>query len=113
MSGFQTSTVVRFKRYIYDYVCTFILLSAVGSCFEELAEGEEFDVYDKYAQAILSPECRLTLEGLLGRSDVGEKLASSGRGFREAVKFYLPKLLLGPVYHCFNYFKYIEVWVTF
>ena len=85
------------------------IISAVGSCFEELAEGEEFDVYDKYAQAILSSDCRLTLEGLLSRPDVGEKLASSGRGFREAVKFYLPKLLLGPVYHCFNYFKYIEV----
>ena len=85
---------------------------AVGSCFEELAEGEEFDVYDKYAQAILSPECRLTLEGLLSRPDVGDKLAASGKGFREAVKFYLPKLLLGPVYHCFNYFKYIEVKVV-
>ena len=23
---------------------------AVGSCFEELAEGEEFDVYDKFMQ---------------------------------------------------------------
>ncbi len=66
-------------------------------------------MYDKYAQAILSNECRVTLEGLLSRPDVSERLAASGKGFREAVKFYLPKLLLGPVYHCFNYFKYIEV----
>ena len=86
---------------------------SVGSCFEELAEGEEFDVYDKYAQAILSPDCLLTLDGLLSRPDVGDKLAASGKGLREAVKFYLPKLLLGPVYHCFNYFKYIEVYYFF
>ena len=30
---------------------------AVGSCFEELAEGEEFDVYEKYIQVGLN-KCR-------------------------------------------------------
>lgn len=60
-------------------------------------------------QAVLSPDCRLALEGLLCRKDVVEKLTSSGKGFVEAVKFYLPKLLLGPIFHCANYFKYLEV----
>jgi son of sevenless-like protein len=51
----------------------------------------------------------MTLESILGRKDVTEKLISSGKGFAEAVKFYLPKLLLAPIFHCANYFKYLEV----
>nr|XP_040574852.1 protein son of sevenless-like isoform X1 [Lepeophtheirus salmonis] len=83
-------------------------VSAVGSCFEELAEAEEFDVYDKYSTDVLSESCRSTLDSLVSKPEVCEALLSSGHGFREAVKFYLPKLLLGPVYHCFHYFIYIE-----
>lgn len=82
-------------------------VTAIGSCFEELAEAEEFEVYEKYARDVLNVDSRTKFEELLSQQDVSDKLQSSGQGFREAVKFYLPKLLLGPVFHCFHYFKYI------
>lgn len=37
------------------------------------------------------------------------KLTTAGHGFREAVKFYLPKLLLGPIWHAFLYLEYVNV----
>ena len=66
-------------------------------------------MYDKYAKDILSPTSRKTLDSLLPNRVVSDALRSCGKGFREAVKFYLPKLLLGPIYHCFHYFNYIGV----
>ena len=41
-----------------------------GPCFEELAEAEEFDVYDKYARDVLSPAAAQHLEALLNRPEV-------------------------------------------
>jgi len=84
-------------------------VTAVGPCFEELAEAEEFDVYEKFAFEVLSTQSSQYLVNIISRPEVADKLHSSGHGFKEAVKFYLPKLILGPVSHCFHYFKYIDL----
>ncbi|CAG0881346.1 unnamed protein product [Darwinula stevensoni] len=80
----------------------------IGACFEDLAEAEEFDVYDKYIRDILSPKCREELDKLLSRPDVNTSLLSGGHGFREAVRYVLPKLLLSPVFHLLLYFDYLK-----
>ncbi|KAK2158014.1 hypothetical protein NP493_1829g00018 [Ridgeia piscesae] len=80
----------------------------VGVCFEELIEGAEFDVYEKFADDMLKPNGRERLNTLLQRSDCSLTCQSAGHGFREAVKYVLPKLLLGPVYHSLYYFDVIK-----
>lgn len=72
-----------------------------------MAEAAEFDIYEKYAEDIMSAECRDALQNLVNQQDVS-KLSSAGRGFREAVKYYLPKLLMAPIWHAFSYFEYVR-----
>ncbi len=57
----------------------FFPLSPAGPCFEELAEAEEFDVYDKYARDVLSPAASQHLEALLNRPEVRTSLEGGGR----------------------------------
>lgn len=79
----------------------------IGSCFEELAEAEEFDVYVRYAQEITSYQAKDALANLLAKPKA-QSLIAAGHGFREAVKFYLPKLLLMPIGHAFVYIEYVD-----
>ena len=76
--------------------------------FLELAEAAEFDVYARYARDITSQEAKDALQNLLARQEAST-LMSAGHGFKEAVKFYLPKLLVGPIGHAFIYIDYVKV----
>ncbi|KAK2709492.1 hypothetical protein QYM36_013224, partial [Artemia franciscana] len=76
----------------------------------ELKIGAEFDVYERYARDVFSPNCREILNNLLSKREVFQhKLQTAGHGFKEAVKYYMPKLLLGPVYHALQYFDQMKI----
>ncbi|XP_063702733.1 protein son of sevenless [Culicoides brevitarsis] len=80
----------------------------IGSCFEELAEAAEFDVYIKYSRDVTSEAAKQSLINLLERPEANS-LQTAAHGFRLAVKYYLPKLLLGPIAHAFLYLDYIKI----
>lgn len=77
----------------------------------ELAEAAEFEIYEQYAKDITSSEAKDALQNLVNQQDAS-KLSSAGHGFREAVKYYLPKLLLVPIWHAFGYFEYVRSLLT-
>lgn len=63
----------------------------------------------RYARDINSSASREVLTKLLSRPEANAALRAAGHGFKEAVQYYLPKLLLTPIWHCFLYFDYIKV----
>ncbi|KAM3955484.1 son of sevenless [Aphomia sociella] len=79
----------------------------IGSCFEELAEVEEFRAYVRYAHIVTKKESRDELQRIVDDPVLSERLDTAGHGFRLAVKYYLPKLLLSPIAHVFLYHSYV------
>uniref|UniRef100_A0A4X2JWB1 SOS Ras/Rac guanine nucleotide exchange factor 1 n=1 Tax=Vombatus ursinus TaxID=29139 RepID=A0A4X2JWB1_VOMUR len=80
----------------------------VGSCFEDLAEELAFDPYESYAQDILRPGFHDHFLSQLSKPGAALYLQSIGEGFKEAVQYVLPRLLLAPVYHCLHYFELLK-----
>lgn len=81
----------------------------IGSCFEELTEGNEFQSYLKYALDVTAPTCRETLNSLLSRPEKEGAIFTAGQGMPLALKYYLPALLMGPIRHYMSYMEYIRL----
>jgi len=81
----------------------------VGCCIEEFAESAEFDVFERYANNIVNKQCRNIFFNLIKKPEISHLLQSTNYGFKEALKYYFPKLLLSPLYHCILYFDYFRI----
>ncbi|XP_062851740.1 son of sevenless homolog 2 isoform X2 [Trichomycterus rosablanca] len=80
----------------------------VGSCFEDLAEEQAFDPYETLSQDILSKEYHDHFTNLMSRPTVALHFQSSAEGFKDAVQYVLPQLMMIPVYHCMHYFELLQ-----
>ncbi|KYO31338.1 son of sevenless-like protein 1 isoform B [Alligator mississippiensis] len=79
-----------------------------GSCFEDLAEEQAFDPYETLSQDILSPRFLEHFNNLMAKPAVALHFQSIADGFKEAVRYVLPRLMLIPVYHCLHYFELLQ-----
>uniref|UniRef100_A0A915JI97 DH domain-containing protein n=1 Tax=Romanomermis culicivorax TaxID=13658 RepID=A0A915JI97_ROMCU len=80
----------------------------VGVCFAEMAQAYEFDVYHMYIQNIMNPQTMEYIQNLTVKNRIlADELEDIQPGFKLAVKYLLPQLLLLPVKHCAEYFDYI------
>ncbi|MBN3298710.1 SOS2 protein, partial [Amia calva] len=80
----------------------------VGSCFEDLAEEQAFDPYETLSQDILSRQFHEHFSNLMARPAVALHFQSIAEGFKEAVQYVLPQLMMVPVYHCMHYFELLQ-----
>ncbi|CAI5678730.1 unnamed protein product [Oreochromis niloticus] len=80
----------------------------VGSCFEDLAEELAFDPYETYAQDILRSGFHEHFLSQVSKPGASFHLQSICEGFKEAVQYVLPRLLLTPVYHCLHLFEILK-----
>ncbi|XP_040268449.1 son of sevenless homolog 2 isoform X2 [Bufo bufo] len=81
----------------------------VGSCFEDLAEEQAFDPYETLSQDILATQFQEHFHNLMAKPVVALYFQSISGGFKEAVRYVLPRLMLLPVYHCLHYFELLEM----
>ncbi|MEE6492316.1 hypothetical protein FKM82_016544 [Ascaphus truei] len=81
----------------------------VGSCFEDLAEEQAFDPYETLSQDILAAQFQEHFNNLMAKPPVALYFQSIAEGFKEAVRYVLPRLMLVPVYHCLHYFEVLEL----
>ncbi|KAM6939556.1 LOW QUALITY PROTEIN: son of sevenless homolog 1 [Xenentodon cancila] len=80
----------------------------VGSCFEDLAEELAFDPYETYARDVLRPGFQEYFLSQVSKPGAAFHLQSICEGFKEAVQYVLPRLLLTPVYHCLHMFEILK-----
>ncbi|XP_013889249.1 son of sevenless homolog 1 [Austrofundulus limnaeus] len=80
----------------------------VGSCFEDLAEELAFDPYETYTQDILRSGSHEHFLSQVTKPGASVHLLSICVGFKEAVQYILPRLLLTPVYHCLHLFEVLK-----
>ncbi|XP_065816734.1 son of sevenless homolog 1 isoform X1 [Labrus bergylta] len=80
----------------------------VGSCFEDLAEELAFDPYETYTQEILRSGFHEHFLSQVSKPGAAFHLQSICEGFKEAVQYVLPRLLLTPVYHCLHLFEILK-----
>ncbi|CAH2264288.1 jg23174, partial [Pararge aegeria aegeria] len=73
-----------------------------------LAEVEEFRAYVRYANIVTQKQSRDALQKVVDDPVLSERLDTAGHGFRLAVKYCLPRLLMSPVAHVFLYHSYVR-----
>ncbi|XP_072285052.1 son of sevenless homolog 2 [Pyxicephalus adspersus] len=81
----------------------------VGSCFEDLAEEQALDPYETLSQDILATQFQEHFNHLMAKPNIPLYFQSISEGFKEAVRYILPRLMLVPVYHCLHYFELLEL----
>ncbi|EDV19492.1 uncharacterized protein TRIADDRAFT_62057 [Trichoplax adhaerens] len=83
----------------------------VGDCFLEMAEAEEFSVYDTYCTSLR--ESSKVWSNILQKPEVLTYCQYIGAKykfkFKEGVQYILPKLLIVPIQHCLKYFDFIDL----
>ncbi|CAI9720907.1 son of sevenless homolog 1-like [Octopus vulgaris] len=79
-----------------------------GIPFVEMAEEEEFFVYEKYMSDMVSSVGKELHDTLLQLTETIDYHTYT-YNFKDAVKYVLPKLLLGPIYHLLHYFDVMKM----